>query len=109
MHPIIEKPWEYELIALNWQQQPEDSSEPYVDLTFRKGPIVRRLRFLSPQNLRIGEGFPTTSGLCIEDISYRQLDGIRIEVRNFENSGGCPEFMARAVIEPSVAQTTTKK
>jgi hypothetical protein len=45
-HPIIEQPWEYELIALNWQYQPSDSGEPYIDLTLKKGAKVRRLRFL---------------------------------------------------------------
>jgi hypothetical protein len=51
--------------------------------------------------LRISEGFPSCTGLCIEDISARQFDGLKVEVRSFENSGGCPEFFARDVIELS--------
>lgn len=56
-------------------------------------------RFFGPQGLRITEGFPSSSDLCILDVSKRGLDGLRVRVANFEASDGCPTFWAREVVE----------
>ena len=97
-HPIIARPWEYEVVGLNFQQS--DGPEPYLELTLQKGDVIRHLRFLSPQSLEIEEGFPMrTGGLYIADVSARGLDRITIRVDDFEASPGALRFWARTVID----------
>jgi hypothetical protein len=102
-HPIIERPWEYEIIGLSYHRDLESWADSYLDLILQRGVCRRRLRFLGPQDLRIDEGFPSSSGLCVLDVSKRQLDGIGVRVANFEASGGCPTFWAREVIDLDVS------
>ncbi|HKE56881.1 MAG TPA: hypothetical protein VKB46_09275 [Pyrinomonadaceae bacterium] len=62
--------------------------------------MVRRLRFVGPQNLKIETGFPqATGGMCILDIRNRQWDGLTIEVADFEATSGAVIFVARNVID----------
>ncbi len=98
-HPIIECPWNYEIVGLSYHRDPDSWADSYIDLTLQRGPFRRRLRFLGPENLEITKGFPSSSGLCILDVSKRQLDGLGVRVANFEGSGGCPTFWARAVVD----------
>ncbi len=98
-HPIIERPWEYEIVSLCYHRDLNSWADSSIDLTLQSGDCRRRFRFLGPQDLRITEGFPNSSGLCILDVSKRQLDGIGIRVANFELHGGCPTFWAREVVE----------
>lgn len=83
----------------------DPSGEAYLDLTLQKGPEVRRLRFLNPQSLRIEKGFPESPGLFIADISGRQLEGLRIEVGDFENGGGGIYFWAKDVVDLDASGT----
>src|SRR5437764_10027173 len=101
-HPILDQPWTYEIIGLNYQRPA--GAEPYLDLTLQRDKAVRRLRFYSPSDIRVTRGFPSSSGLCILDVSGRQLEGIGVKVANFENSSGCPEFFARDVSDLDSAQ-----
>lgn len=65
-----------------------------------KKDVFRRLRFLSPQNLKIEPGFPEpTHGLCVLDIENSGLEGLGVEVCDFENSGGAISFFARRVVD----------
>jgi hypothetical protein len=97
-HPIIQAPWEYEVIEFCYRKF--DDSEAFVDLVFRKGAETRRLRFYSPRDIRItGNGFPSASGLEILDVCSRQLDGVGVRVSNYEGGSGSPEFWARIVKE----------
>ena len=96
-HAILNRPWEYELIEFCYRKL--DDSEPYLDLLFRKGKERRKLRFYSPQSIRINAGFPSTAGLAILDVRNRQLDGLGVQVTNYEAGSGPPEFWARAVEE----------
>jgi len=97
-HPILKRAWEYELIEFSYRKP--DGAESYLDTVLRKGTVTRRLRFYSPRDLRIeGAGFPSTTGLEILDVSARQMAGLGVRVANYENSGGAPEFWARAVDE----------
>jgi hypothetical protein len=98
-HPIVERPWEYEIVGLCYHRDPDSWADSHIDLTLQKGSQRRCLRFLGPQALEITEGFPGSSGLCILDVSQRQLDGLRVRVANFEASGGCPTFWAGDVVE----------
>ncbi|MHB1559979.1 MAG: hypothetical protein ACYC61_21215 [Isosphaeraceae bacterium] len=98
-HPIVERPWEYEIVGLCYHRDPDSSADDSIDLTLQKGPRRVCLRFLGPQELQITEGFPNSSGLCILDVSKRQFDGLRVRVANLEAHGGCPTFWAREVVE----------
>jgi hypothetical protein len=98
-HPIVERPWEYQIIGLNYQI-PLDETAPFLDLSLRKGSVVRRLRFLYPRELTIERGFPIhTGGLLSSDVSARQWDGIGVRVHDFEGTQGAVEFWAADVIE----------
>jgi hypothetical protein len=99
-HPIIDKPWEYDIAELRYHVDPEDWRASFVDLHLRKGTVVRRLRFVGPQNLEIEAGFPhSTGGLCILDIRKRQWEGLAVEVADFEGNSGAITFVARNVVD----------
>lgn len=98
-HPIVERPWEYEIVGLCYRRDLDSWADSYIDLTLQKGRRRRCLRFLGPQDFEVTAGFPNSSGLCILDVSKRQLDGLRVRVANFEGHGGCPTFWAREVAE----------
>ena len=104
-HPIVERPWEYEIVGLSYHRDRDSWADSFIDLTLQKSGESRRLRFFGPQDLQITEGFPGSSGLCILDVSQRQLDGIGIRVANFEASGGCPTFWARLVVDLDASDT----
>lgn len=98
-HPIVERPWEYKIIGLNYQF-PRDETPSFLDLTLCKGSIVRRLRFLHPRELTIERGFPIhTGGLLISDGSARQWEGVGVRVHDFELTHGAVEFWAAEVSE----------
>ena len=69
LHPILDRPWEYEIFTLSFWQWQNGESEPFIDLTLKKGNVFRHFRFLSPQSLEIEKGFPSrTGGFCILEI-----------------------------------------
>jgi len=99
-HPIVQHPWTYEIESFFYHRDRSDQKSSYIDLVLRKGSEVRRLRFVGPQDLRIESGFPEpTHGMCILDVSGRQLDGIGVQVSDFEAGGGGLRFYAREVID----------
>jgi hypothetical protein len=98
-HPIIERPWEYEIVGFSYHRGTDSWTDSNIDITLQKGSRCRRLRFLGPRDLEITEGFPNSSGLCILDVSKRQLEGLGIRVADFEAFGGCPTFWAREVVD----------
>jgi hypothetical protein len=99
-HPIIDSPFEYEIIEFCYHNDPNESKNAYLDLTLRRGITVRRLRFLQPQDLEIEKGFPRpTRGMCILDVRHRQLNGVNVRVADFEASWGKLTFWAREVLD----------
>lgn len=98
-HPIIKSPWQYRITDIHYHIEHGNDEESFLDLSLQKDDIIRHLRFLRPQNLQIGKGFPNHEGLCILDISGRQLCGIGVEVADFENSSGSISFLAQEVID----------
>lgn len=99
-HPIIEKPWQYQIVEFQYHIEPNDCEESFIDLYLKKENIIRHLRFLKPHNLQIEKGFPhPTGGLCILDIRNRQWDGFGVEVADFENSYGAITFLAWKVVD----------
>ena len=72
----------YHIDWLSWK-------DSYIELVAQGQGRGRHLRFLGVSNLRIDEGFNgSLSGMEIVDISNRQWDSARIEVRNFEQDPG---------------------
>ena len=107
-HSILPRAFEYEIVGLRLEREPFDGSEPFLDLTLRRGQERRVLRFWSPQNLEVERGGPTmTSGLVIYDIRARGLDRLGVEVKDFEASHGRVSFVAR-IVEERPATGATK-
>jgi hypothetical protein len=107
-HPIIDRPFEYEIVEFCYQNDPDDSRNTYLDLTLRRGTTVRRLRFLEPQDLEIEKGFPRpTGGMCILDVRHRPLEGIQVRVADFEASWGKVTFWAREALDLDAQGRTT--
>ena len=52
-------------VRLDYHNDPDNLRNSFLDLTLRRRSIVRLLRFLRPQRLVIGEGFPTASGRAV--------------------------------------------
>jgi hypothetical protein len=104
-HPIIDRPWQYEIAEFRYHVDPNDWSASFIDLHLRRGSVIRRLRFFAPQNLKIEPGFPlATGGMCIIDIRERQWDRVGIEVADFEGSSGSITFFARNVLDLDVEE-----
>ena len=100
IHSIVERPWEYEILSLGFYQSPSEEFEPFIDLTLKKGDVLRHLRFYSPRELEIEKGFPArTGGFCIYDVSARGLEGLGVRVDDFEANWGAVRFWAREVVE----------
>lgn len=104
-HPIIENPHQYSIVTFHFESN-EDWRTSYFDLTLRKDDIVRRLRFLSPSRIRIADIW-NNGGMVILDISARQLDGLNVEVANYENHQGSIELYARDVIDLDAQEVTS--
>lgn len=96
-HPVLPQAWKHELVGFHYDGLAE---EPFLDLVLRHAEtsVVRRLRFLSPTELRIGQPHMNW-GLALRDVRARQMEGVGVEVYNFENSQAPIEFFARDVAE----------
>ena len=99
-HSIIKDAWKYEIVSFHYVNNLDDKRESYIDMTLRKDNVIRRLRFNGPQNLKIEPGFPEpTRGMIILDVKDRQLEDLKVEVFDYENSSGSVTFLAREVID----------
>ena len=99
LHPIVDKPWSYEIVGFNYQRGDSDQ-ESFVDITLAQGEVRRHLRFLSPTHICIDGGFPAMSGgLVILDISGRSVAGVAVMVEDFESDKGSVRFYARKAID----------
>lgn len=99
LHPIVERPWSYEVVGLNFQRGDPDQ-EPFVDVTLMRGDERRHLRFLSPHDIQIQGGLPTMSGgLVILDVSGRGMEGLAVMVEDFDAAQGSIRFFAREAID----------
>ncbi len=99
-HTILSEAWTWEIVGFNLQREPGDDSEPFIDLTLRRGDQRRVFRFFSPCDVQIEKGGPRmTSGLSIVDVGARGLENLGVCVCDFEGSGGAVTFWARDVEE----------
>jgi hypothetical protein len=97
-HPILPDAWKYEVVEFHWARG--DDGERYVDLVLRhtESDGERRLRFRRPVEVRFADcGY--TSGLFIDDISGRGLQGLHVRVGNYENDATPVELMAWDVVD----------
>jgi hypothetical protein len=102
-HPILHEPFLWELVEFTYRRDRSDWRRSYIDMVFAQGEVKRRLRFFAPQGLEVRRGLPSSSGMCILDVSGRQMEGLRVRVANFEGFCGVPQFWAAEVIEVSEA------
>jgi hypothetical protein len=89
LHPILERPWEFEIVGFDYSAI---GSPARLDLTLKRGGEIRRLRFISPQDIELEPGFPSPqgpSGIAISDVSSRQLQGIRVRVSDRVTGQDC--------------------
>lgn len=98
-HPILDSPWTWELLEFVYHRDLADWCESYIDLVFERKGVTRQLRFFAPQDVELSRGLLNSSGLCILDISGRQLEGLGVRVASFEQSWGTPTFWAARVVE----------
>ena len=69
-HPIIERPWEYQILLFCYHNDPNDWRESYIHLTLGRGAVVRRLRFLGPP--RLGDRAGVFPGADRRDVHPRR-------------------------------------
>ena len=89
MHPIIERPWEYEITHVDWKAG-GGVDQANIDITFQKGSKVRCLRFLNPVEVQIHlpGSFPVGCGeMAITDVRGRGLENIGVRISEFGASG----------------------
>ena len=98
-HSILPEPWRWELLEFTYRRNRPDLRESYIDMVFAREGKEKRLRFFSPQSLELSQGLPNSFGMCILDVSGRQLDDLRVRVANFEHAYCAPLFWAARVVE----------
>jgi hypothetical protein len=99
-HPILDRPWEYSISELSWGMS--DAGEYCLDLSFTKGKVERKLRFLNPQQVKIElwGSYPQSCGeMVILDIRDRGWEGLGVEVAKGGASGSPVTLYAREVLE----------
>ena len=97
-HDILPDARSYSIVAFHLERDLEGGSEPFLDLTLRRGAERRILRFWSPRDLEIERGGPTyTGGLQISDISSQGLEDLTVRVWDCEGSRGAVSFVAKRV------------
>jgi hypothetical protein len=96
-HPILPDVWKHELISFRWEGE---NDERCVDLGLRHSEtgVVTRLRFLGVKEVYFSDA-PVTHGLEILDVKGRQLEGVAVQVSNFENSPDQVRLLARDVMK----------
>lgn len=97
-HPVLDNPFSWELLEFTFRRDPADEWRTYVDMVFARNGQTRRLRFHNPRQFEwVPCGAPNSHGLCILDVSGRQMEGVGVRVANFEQSYGAPTFWAESV------------
>jgi hypothetical protein len=94
-HPVLKKACTYKLMEFCYHGVAWEPDDHYLEIVLKREDEIVKLRFDRPQQLRINEYFPTQLGLFIANVSSHQLEGIAIEVGDFEN--GSIHFFAKSV------------
>jgi hypothetical protein len=97
-HPILDRPHEYDISEFRYCVDKEEPQHSFIEMTLQKNTDTVTLRFWQPSNLKIEPGFPRpTRGMVFYDRSSDGLEGINVEVADFEASWGSITFCARDV------------
>lgn len=100
VHPIVDKPWQFDIVRFDLHHDPDDHRADYLDLWLRRGDELRRLRFKQPSSIKIEKGFPrATGGMIILDVRNWGWEDVGVEVADFEASHGSVTFYAKDVVE----------
>jgi hypothetical protein len=97
-HPILPDPFGWELVEFAYRRA-NDWRESYIDLVLARDGVERRLRFFAPREVELTRGIPNSSGLYIQDVRGRQMEGVGVRVGTFEEDWCVPSFWAESVVE----------
>jgi hypothetical protein len=98
-HPILPNPFQWELVEFTFHRDPADVRRSFIDLVLARDGVNRRLRFFGPRDVELTRGLPSSSGLYIQDVSSRQMEGVEVRVGSFEPVPCVPSFWAASVEE----------
>jgi len=91
-------PHQYEVVDFRYFVNRQEPEQSFIDMTLEKDGEMALLRFWKPINLIIEQGFPmATGGMVFYDVSPYHLEGIGVEVADFEASNGSITFSAKSV------------
>jgi len=96
-HPILAEARKHEVVDFRWGRIADESCVEVV-LKHAESGGIRRLRFLGVRDVVFSDA-PMNWGLDIRDVSGRQLEGVAVQVSNFENSEGQVRLLARDVLD----------
>jgi hypothetical protein len=94
-HPVSDGIASADVISFCFRDASEDL-ESQIDLVVLSKGAVKRFRFFSPQDVKVGGTFPKIGFLQILDISDRQFDRLNVLVLDGEQNESI-WFYARAV------------
>jgi hypothetical protein len=105
-HPILAEASKHEVVDFRWGGIAE---EAFVEVVLKHvgSGGTRRLRFLGARDVVFSDA-PMNWGLNIQDVSGRQLEGVAVQVSNFENSEGQVRLLARDVADVTDEGPTTR-
>ncbi len=98
-HPILPDPFRWVLVEFTYRHDPADWQRSYIDLVLERDGVQRRLRFFAPRDVELTRGVLNSSGLYIQDVSGRQMEGVTVRVGSFEPDWCVPSFWAASVAE----------
>ena len=102
-HPILPEPFRWRLVEFTYRRDPDDWQQSCIDLVLTRDRVERRLRFIAPRDVELTRGALNSSGLYIQDVSRRQMEGVGVRVGSFENTWCVPSFWAARVVEVTVS------
>ncbi|MFL5730267.1 MAG: hypothetical protein ACJ75J_12345 [Cytophagaceae bacterium] len=101
-HPLSEKLSEHKVSKLYYDFSYQDIDKHFIEITLKHEESVKVLKFHSPVNIKIEDGFPNPKGGI--EMKDDQLDGqamLYVKVSDFETSHGSITFWAKEVKEIS--------
>lgn len=96
-HPILAEAWKHQVISFRCEGE---GDERHVDLGLRhrETHAITNLRFLGVKDVYFSDA-PDSQGLEILDVASRQLEGVSVQVANFENAPDRVRLFARSVVK----------
>lgn len=99
-HPLLPYPYTSALVEFTIRSHPTNLLETNIDLLFAREGAERRLRFLSPREVKVPVGqMGSWCRVYLADVRARQTDGILVRVGSFEPDWCVPSFWVSSVAE----------